>query len=380
VSPHTDSAENLAMNTPQPADAPTAAAAPRRWPWLLAVALVALGLGLFWWMNRGHTSTDDAYIQANITMIAPRISGTVVRVPVTDNQRVEAGALLFELDPADHEARLRQVSADLTAAEARVQVARAELDMTRTRAPAALAQAAAAVRSARARAEKAAADERRYEALFAKDQIPRQVLEQARSSHLALQAEAEGVQAGLRGAQTLAQQIAAQEAALASAEAAVAQAQAARDQAALQLRYCRVTAPVAGRVTRKNVLPGSQVQMGTPVLALVGDQPWVVANFKETQLEDLRVGQPVEIEVDAYPGRHFSGRVDSLQAGTGSAFSLLPPENASGNFVKVVQRVPVKLVFDPAPDPALHLAPGMSVIPRVDLREQGGARLAEAPP
>ena len=120
--------------------------------------------------------------------------------------------------------------------------------------------------------------------------------------------------------------------------------------------------------------------MGTPVLALVGDQPWVVANFKETQLEDLRVGQPVEIEVDAYPGRHFSGRVDSLQAGTGSAFSLLPPENASGNFVKVVQRVPVKLVFDPAPDPALHLAPGMSVIPRVDLREQGGARLAEAPP
>ena len=263
---------------------------------------------------------------------------------------------------------------------ARVQVARAELDMTRTRAPAALAQAAAAVRSARARAEKAAADERRYEALFAKDQIPRQVLEQARSSHLALQAEAEGVQAGLRGAQTLAQQIAAQEAALASAEAAVAQAQAARDQAALQLRYCRVTAPVAGRVTRKNVLPGSQVQMGTPVLALVGDQPWVVANFKETQLEDLRVGQPVEIEVDAYPGRHFSGRVDSLQAGTGSAFSLLPPENASGNFVKVVQRVPVKLVFDPAPDPALHLAPGMSVIPRVDLREQGGARLAEAPP
>ena len=201
------------------------------------MALVALGLGLFWWMNRGHTSTDDAYIQANITMIAPRISGTVVRVPVTDNQRVEAGALLFELDPADHEARLRQVSADLTAAEARVQVARAELDMTRTRAPAALAQAAAAVRSARARAEKAAADERRYEALFAKDQIPRQVLEQARSSHLALQAEAEGVQAGLRGAQTLAQQIAAQEAALASAEATVAQAQAARDQAGiLQLR------------------------------------------------------------------------------------------------------------------------------------------------
>lgn len=374
-----ESDENLPVKTSEAADVPPAASA-RRWPLMLVVALAALGLGLWWWMGRGYEYTDDAFIQADITLIAPRIAGTVVRVPISDNQIVAAGALLFELDPADHEARLRQVSADLSAAQARVQVARAELDMTRTRAPAALAQAAAAVRSARANADKAAADERRYEALYAKDQIPRQLMEQARSSHLALQAEAEGVQAGMRGAQTLTQQIAAQEAALESAEAAVAQAQAARDQAALQLGYCRVTAPVAGRVTRKNVLAGSQVQIGAPVLALVGDQPWVVANFKETQLEDLRIGQPVEIEVDAYPGRRFRGRVDSLQSGTGSVFSLLPPENASGNFVKVVQRVPVKLVFDPAPDPALHLAPGMSVIPRVDLREQGGTRLVTAPP
>lgn len=379
MSPHADSDENLPVNTSEASDAPPARPA-RRWPLMLAMALAALGLGLWWWMSRGYESTDDAFIQADITLVAPRIAGTVVRVPISDNQIVEAGALLFELDPADHEARLRQVSADLSAAQARVQVARAELDMTRTRAPAALAQAAAAVRSARANADKAAADERRYEALYAKDQIPRQLMEQARSSHRALQAEAEGMQAGMRGAQTLTQQIAAQEAALKSAEAAVAQAQAARDHAALQLGYCRVTAPVAGRVTRKNVLPGSQVQVGAPVLALVGDQPWVVANFKETQLEDLRIGQPVEIEVDAYPGRRFGGRVDSLQSGTGSVFSLLPPENASGNFVKVVQRVPVKLVFDPAPDPALHLVPGMSVIPRVDLREQGGARLVAAPP
>lgn len=379
MSPHADSDENLPMNTSEASDAPPATPA-RRWPLMLVVALAALGLGLWWWMSRGYESTDDAFIQADITLVAPRIAGTVVRVPISDNQIVEAGALLFELDPADHEARLRQVSADLSAAQARFQVARAELDMTRTRAPAALAQAAAAVRSARANADNAAADERRYEALYAKDQIPRQLMEQARSSHRALRAAAEGMQAGMRGAQTLTQQIAAQEAALKSAEAAVAQAQAARDQAALQLGYCRVTAPVAGRVTRKNVLPGSQVQVGAPALALVGDQPWVVANFKETQLEDLRIGQPVEIEVDAYPGRRFGGRVESLQSGTGSVFSLLPTENASGNFVKVVQRVPVKLVFDPAPDPALHLVPGMSVIPRVDLREQGGARLVAAPP
>ena len=343
------------------------------------VTVTAIGAAALWWRGRGVETTDDAFIQADITMVAPRVPGTVTAVHVADNQPVQAGALLFELDTADYQARLRQAEANLAAAQAQQLAADADLRITRTSAPAGVAQARAALRAAQAQAQRAQADVARYESLYAKDEISRQTLDQALATARALQAQAEQAAAQLDGAQTSPQQTAAREAQLAAAGAAVAQAQAALDQARLQLSYTRITAPTAGRVTRKNLQPGSQLAAGAPVLALVSTTPWIVANFKETQLHQMRVGQPVAVKVDAYPGRTFQARVDSLQAGTGSAFSLLPAENASGNYVKVVQRVPVKLLFDPAPPADLHLVPGMSVVPRVNVADDGlGAPLAAA--
>ncbi|MDM4769473.1 HlyD family secretion protein [Solimonas sp. SE-A11] len=360
---------------PTPSPAPQAAG--RRRVILLAVlATAVLGIGGWWWHSRSYETTDDAFLEADVTMVAPRVAGTVVAVHVEDNQQVEAGQPLFELDPADYQARLRQAEANLAAAQAQARSAQADLTMTNTSAPANVAQAQAAVRAARAQAERAQADARRYESLYAKDEISAQALDQARSTAHALQAQAEQASAQLAMAQTTPQQTAAKEAQLASAEAAVAQAQAALDLAKLQLSYTRVVAPTPGRITRKNLQPGSQIAAGGPVMALVGTQTWVVANFKETQLQHMRVGQPVNVEIDAYPGRDFAARVHSLQAGTGSAFALLPPENATGNFVKVVQRVPVKLVFESAPEATLHLVPGMSVQPRVDISDDAhGAAL-----
>lgn len=346
---------------------------------ILAVLGCALAVLAAWGWGLGTESTDDAHVQAEITLIAPRIAGTVVHVAVQDNQAVQAGDLLFELDRADAEARERQAVADLAAAEARVQTATAELKMTQKQAPAVLAESEAAVRAAKANAERAQLDARRYQALYERDEIPLQLLDQARASSRALQAQAEGSLAQQRAAETLDEKLAARRAALASASAMSEQARAALEQARLQLSYTRVVAPSAGTVTRKNVYPGTQVAAGTPALALVGTTPWVVANFKETQLEHMRTGQPVEIEIDAFPGQVFHGRVESLQAGTGSVFSLLPPENASGNFVKVVQRVPVKIVFDPPPPPQLHLAAGLSAIPSVNVRDASGSVLAAAP-
>ncbi|MGH8444771.1 MAG: HlyD family secretion protein [Solimonas sp.] len=344
---------------------------------LLIAGLVALTLAVavLWWLSRGHESTDDAFIQTDITMIAPRVSGTVIAVHIADNQAVKTGDVLLELDPADYLTRVRQAEANLAAAQAQVDSAGADLTMTQTSAPAAVAQAQAALQAARAQAERAQADAKRYEALYAKDEISQQTLDQARATSRALTAQAAQTAAQLTAAQTTPEQLGAKRAMLAMAQATVAQAQAALDQARLQLSYTKLTAPGDGRVTRKNVQPGSQLQAGGAVLALVGTTPWVVANFKETQLQHLRVGQPVRVKIDAYPGQRFAARVDSLQAGTGSAFSLLPAENASGNFVKVVQRVPVKLVFDPAPSAELHLAPGMSVVPKVDVRDESGAKL-----
>lgn len=271
------------------------------------------------------------------------------------------------MDSSDADVLLRKAQADLRAARASVAEAEAGLALTRQRAPAALAKAEAAVISTRAMAQKADADERRYNKLFERKEIPKQLLEQTQATHRSLRAKVEGALAQQRSASGLQEQIAAGEASLASARASEMQAEAAVDAATLQVSYTHVRAPSAGFVTRKRVLPGSHLAAGSPAVALVGSSPWVVANFKETQLENMRVGQPVHIEIDAYPGKHFKGRIDSLQSGTGSAFSLLPPENASGNFGKVVQRVPVKIVFVPGPPDGFHLAPGMSVAPRVDV-------------
>lgn len=310
----------------------------------------------FWWHGRGHESTDDAFIQADIVIVSPKVGGTVKAVAVVENQSVKAGDLLVELDPADLEVQVLQAQANLDAAKA-------DLALTRERSSAGVSQAQASVRSANAENERAQTDAERFKQLYEKDEVSKQQFDSAQASARSLQARTEEAQSRLRDSQSAPRQVAVKQAVVATREAALQQAQ-------LALGYTRITAPRDGKVTRKNVQVGAQVAPGSALLAVVGDTPWVVANFKETQLAKIHAGQRVKFRIDAYPGYKFEGHVDSVQSGTGSVFSLLPPENATGNFVKVVQRVPVKLVFDPPPDAQHTLVPGMSVVPTIDVRQE----------
>jgi membrane fusion protein, multidrug efflux system len=364
---------------------------------VLAIVLAALGvLGFgYWLMVRGHETTDDAFVDGDVVGIASQVGGRVVAVHFTDNDVVKAGDAMIDLDPRDYEAAVASARANLAAAQARRQAAQAGLDLTRVtsgadyvRAEGALRQAHQNVDTARSQAEAAQADAIRAEAdakraveLFESHNVSKQRLDQAqadarmtqsrwRASQSAVAAALSQVaqaEAQLKGAGSAAQQVAVKEAELAIAEAGVEQTEAALQAAQLNLSYTRISAPQSGRVTKKAVSVGDTVQRDQTLTQLVAGQPWVTANFKETQLTHMRPGQPVEIRVDAYPDLRLKGRVGSIQPGTGARFSLLPAENATGNFVKVVQRVPVKIVLDAPPDGGPFLAMGMSVIPDVDV-------------
>jgi membrane fusion protein (multidrug efflux system) len=371
-------------------------------PWLKRAAiglviLISLIFLVLWFVNRNIESTDDAFIEANVVQISPHVSGYVVQVPVEDNQPVKTGDLLAEIDSRDYALRVKQAEAALAAAKARHGAATQDVSVVTTTTRAVISQAQSALDAARATRDQANAqaaaaeaqarlansDVPRYEALFLKDEISRQRLDQVLASRMAADAQLEAARRGVMAAEA---QVHEAEARLAEAHsgprqvqlkreqeasghASVEEAQAALDQARLDLAYTHLTAPVDGRVTHKSLFQGQLLQPGSAVMAIVYGQPWVIANFKETQLTRMRPGQPVDIKVDAFPGRTFRGHVDSVQQGTGSRFSLLPPENATGNYVKVVQRVPVKIVFDEKPEDLKYLVPGMSVVPKVKLKE-----------
>ena len=378
----------------------------------VVLGAIAVGAGAAWWYSATlhYESTDDAFIQADVVTISPKVASNVAAVHVADNQRVRAGALLVELDPRDFEAKLAQARANLAAAEAQqraaainvqvigttagagvqqadagVQTAARQVDGARSR----LEQSRAQVDAAAAEATRAATDAERYDALLQEGGVSRQQrdnavatsrtaaanLEAARQAQQAAgdslrQAEAQlgQARAQLASAKAAPEQIAYSRAQAEQVAGQVAQLRAAVRQAELDLSYTTLYAPVAGRVTRKGAQRGDYVQVGQALLSVVPQQVYVIANFKETQLAHMRPGQPVEIEVDAYPGTPFHAHVDSIQAGSGAAFSLLPPENATGNYVKVVQRVPVKILIDDPADPAHVLGPGMSVVPTVKVK------------
>lgn len=275
---------------------------------MMAISTAAAGAVLilsgFVVATRGWVSTDDAFIEAHVVPVSARVPGHVVRVLVDDNQLVKKGDVLAEIDPRDYQTRLDG--------------------------------ARAAVDGAQASVRKTRLDVQRYETLAARSEASRQTVDHAMADAEAARAALEAAQAGLKQAQ-------------------------------LNLSYTRIEAPQAGRVTRKAVEEGAYVGVGQPLLAIVPNEVWVVANFKETQLRDMQPGQRAEITVDAYPGT-LKGHVESLQAGTGARFSILPPENATGNFVKVVQRMPVKIVLDDAADAKRLLAPGMSVEAEVKVK------------
>ena len=262
---------------------------------------------VLWFIHQSlcYVSTDDAFVEGHVVPISAKVTAHVTKVLVEDNQEVKTGDLLIELDPNDYTVKARMAKADLQAAEAE--------------------------------AEKAHTDAGRYKQLNTQDEVSKQQLDMA----------------------VLRTQI---------ADAKTASAKARLEQADLDVSYTKIFAPIDGHVTKKSVELGQLVQAGQPLLAIVSKGKWVIANFKETQLTRMKPGQEVEIKIDTYPHKTFKGHVDSIQRGTGARFSLLPPENATGNYVKVVQRVPVKIVFEEPPDKKYPLALGMSAVPKVKVR------------
>jgi membrane fusion protein (multidrug efflux system) len=388
---------------------------------IAVVVVLVLATGAWLWATSGKESTDDAQVDAHVTPIAARVGGTVLAVPVADNQMVDAGTVLVQIDPRDYQLALDRARAELADAEAAGIAAQANVPITSNAATggvaaarggvaaaqagiteaqqgidaahARLATAQARQREAEANAAKAAKDAERLKGLLAKDEVSQQQYDAAVAQAQALAAAVDSARAqvteaqtgimaaesrlnsahagvdqataNLRSAQTAPEQIQAIRAHAQSAQALVQQKQAALKQAELNLEYATVKAPVRGLVSRKSVEPGQVVQPGQPLMTIIPlDQVWITANFKETQIGEMRPGQRVTIDVDAYD-KEFAGKVDSIAAATGARFSLLPPENATGNFVKVVQRVPVKIVLDAGQDPEHLLRPGMSVTPTV---------------
>jgi len=329
-----------------------------------AVIALAIAIGcLVWWLSeRRIESTDDAYVDAHIVYVAPQIAGQVLRVLVNDNDLVQFGQDLVDIDSADVQARMHQVSAQLDQSRAARTQAQAQELIDRAQ----LTQARAGLVSAQVLARQAHNDLVRAQTLHAanSEAVSLQQLDQAQSEADNAAAQVTMAMARIDAAQG---QLAASQAQITAAVAQTSAAQAEIEQNHISLGYTRIPAPAAGHVTRMNVAVGNQAQIGQDLLAIVPQALWVTANFKETQLDYIRAGQEVDIHIDAFPDRHLHGHVDSIQRGAGQAFALLPPENATGNFVKVVQRVPVKIVFDDLPAD-LAIGPGMSVVPDVHIR------------
>lgn len=364
-----------------------------KWVLLVIVIAVAVTAVLVWRYYAVREFTDDAQIDGHIVPVSARVGGTVLKVNVDDNQMVEAGMVLVQLDPKDYQVALDKTRAEFADAVAAAAAARTGVPITSTTTASGLATARAnlnaanqEVDAARARQQEAeanyakiSADLNRMKQLISKDEISRQqydaavaaeqaaraTVEAARASVAAAQSHVTQAEAQVEAAATGPQQVSVTQARASSAEAAAQKAKANLDQAELNLRYTTVRAPFAGVVSKRSVEPGQVVAAGQPLFAVVNlDDIWVTANYKETQLHGMCPSQPGTIHVDTF-NRDYNGHVDSISGATGARFSLLPPENATGNYVKVVQRIPVKIVFERGQDPNHLLRPGMSVEPTV---------------
>jgi membrane fusion protein (multidrug efflux system) len=391
---------------------------------VLPLALISLAVGgfMYWSYASVHESTDDAQIDGHIYPVGAMVDGRISEVLVDNNQYVESGAILGRIDPSTYQAVLDKARGDLGEAEAvakqnragvpivtvntstqltgaeagveeqnaKIATAQREVDAANAR----LITAQAHEREVQANAGKAASDLERMKPLIAKEEISRQQYDAVVSAATAATAASDSaagqvhearqavlvaeaklaqerahmteVRANVEAAKTGPEQVAATRARVESSGAQILQREAALRSAQIMLDYTVIRAPVSGMVSQRAMEPGQTVSRGQSLISIVPlDDLWVTANFKESQLAKMRPGQPVEIEVDAYGGKKFTGKVDSIAAATGARFSLLPPENATGNYVKVVQRLPVKIVFDKGQDPEHRLRPGMSVSPTV---------------
>jgi membrane fusion protein, multidrug efflux system len=335
---------------------------------LITIAVIALIVALiFWLMTRNQESTDDAYTEGNAVSIAPKVSGYVVENHINDNVFVHAGELLLKIDPRDYIVARDQAQANLDAASAQEASAEVDLHTTQVRAPANLAQARAQLTQARASLEQSENDSKRQHGVDPRATTQTNV-DQATTAVRSNAANVQAAQAQVSVAALVRETIETAQATVTQRKAQVEQADANLAQAKLNLSYTNVTAPQDGQITRRNVDLGTFAQAGQQVFYLVTREVWVVANYKETQLDRMRVGQRVAITVDAYSSLHLSGHVQSIQGGSGARFTAFPAENATGNFVKIVRRVPVKIVIDHGLENWPFLPLGLSVEPTVYFR------------
>ncbi|MCU0584246.1 MAG: HlyD family secretion protein [Syntrophales bacterium] len=344
---------------------------------VLTVVLIVGVVALFFFLEyrRTHVTTDDAFVDGHIHIVASKVSGTVLALHVKDNQLVKKDDPIIEIDPVDHRVVLQEAQANLEMERARLtevrsRVATAGKQLVEIRAS--LDAARAALKAQEALAWKADADLKRAEPLIKEQIVTQEYYDQRRTNNDVAIAQ---VKSARENVTRLEGSVEAQKALIVQLEAAagpqlalIQQKEALVEKAKLNLGYTKIAAPAEGYVTKRSAEVGNQIQAGQPLLAVVPlaqEKIWVTANYKETELKDVRPGQKVEFKVDTYPGKTFRGRVNSIMAGTGSVFSLFPPENATGNYVKIVQRIPVRISLDEGSDPDHLLRVGMSVVPTI---------------
>jgi membrane fusion protein (multidrug efflux system) len=341
-----------------------------KWPLVILAAVVVLVViagVVFWFLTRNQESTDDAYTEGNAVAIAPKVAGYVIERNVDDNSFVHAGDVMLRIDPRDYITARDQAQSNLDLARAQLRSAEIDLDIARVRYPADRQQTEAQLEQARANQINAGREYVRQHTVDRRA-TTQSTIDQATTQFEAARANTEQIQAQLHVASLVRQNIDNTGSTLKQRQAQVEQAEASLAQAELNLSYTYIRAPQDGWITRRNVDVGTYAQVGQQVFYVVSPQTWVVANFKETQLDRMHIGQHVTIAVDAYSKLKLHGHIDSIQQGSGARFTTFPSENATGNYVKIVRRVPVKIVIDDGIDPRVGLPLGLSVEPTVDLK------------
>lgn len=328
-------------------------------PTVTAIALVLLGI-----VAAIHStyfqSTDDAFVEGRLITVAPRVSGPVVNLLVDDNDNVEAGQLLVEIDPTDYEVKLHETEAKLAQAKAELNVTEKEVE----RGEANVNQTFEDISSTQSKLNFAQKDHKRYTAMYKSGIVSKQDYENSKTKLEVSEAENK---AAAERSEAAKHALASNQAKTESMEANIKRLEAEVEQAKLNLKYTKIYAPQSGKVSARSVEKGNYLQVGQPLMQIVPEEVWVVANFKEIQLTNMKEHQPVSIKIDTYPGKRFKGEVQSIQRATGAKSSLFPPENAVGSYVKIVQRVPVKIIFkEDISD--YNIVPGMSVVPKVKVK------------
>jgi len=333
---------------------------------LVFFLLLSLLTGFYFYKHHREISTDDAMIDGKTVVLSPKIQGYIKKINVKDNQKVTAGDVIMEIDSMDYQVKSDHARAALIAAQAALSAAQNNAIKTAITAPADVAASQKKVDAAQATWGKALADKQRMQMLINSGACSKEQYDQAVATEGSAKAALEQMKAELDASNAAPVIIAASQNNVEQIKAEVKQAEADLVQAENDLENTKIIAPMDGRITKRSVEVGTYVQAGTQLCSLVGLDLWITANFKENQLQGIRLGDKVDIIVDAFPNLKLQGKVDSFQAGTGAHFSLFPAENATGNFVKTVQRIPVKITFDQlSPEDALLLGPGMSVVPNI---------------